>query len=624
MDFRYTEEQTALQDTLQRFIARDYGFAKRREIARSAPGYSAEAWAQYAELGLLALPFPEEFGGLNGGGVDTLIVMEQFGQGLLLEPYLSTVVLCGGLIRDAASAPMKQALLPQIAAGKLKLALAAYEAAGRYDLAHVACRAAKQPDGWLLTGSKSVVVDAPSADQFLVSARSSGAVTAAEGISLFLVPRDAAGVSMFEYPTQSDGRAADIKLVNVRVGPEAPVGAPDRALGAIERAVDGAIAALCAESLGIVSALNQATLSYLKTRKQFGVAIGNFQALQHRMAEMFIAAEQTRSMAIIAAIHGASDDVAERRRAVSGAKAYIGQSARFIGQQAVQLHGGMGVVDDLIVSHYFKRLTMIDLSLGNADFHLARIRRSASPPMAAQEQVLNERTRRPCGCRVPSLKKTDNTGSSIRGIRMVKFNRRRLIFGLFILVLITITELRDRLLVQTARMAGVHGMDHVLHRAAQSEESAAHPARGADRHRVHPAGPARDRLARAVAGPGVGAAALHPGCRVRDRGIRRNGAVGAQQLHVPVLHRGGACARDPRSEPLSLGGHGGRLGRAADRQHDPVRQFHGPGARAVAGSRARLTTARERCGDQRWDDSETHSLHPAVRNVHPTPDARPR
>jgi alkylation response protein AidB-like acyl-CoA dehydrogenase len=383
VDFRYTEEQTALQDTLQRFIARDYDFAKRREIARSALGYSAEAWAQYAELGLLALPFPEEFGGLGGSGVDTLIVMEQIGQGLVLEPYLSTVVLCGGLIRDSASESTKKSMLTQIAAGKLKLALAAYEAAGRYDLGHVACRAARQPDGWLLSGSKTVVVDAPSADYFLVSARSSGAVAAADGVSLFLVPRDAAGLSIFAYPTQSDGQAADIKLANVRLGPDALVGAPDTALGAIERAVDGAIAALCAESLGIVTALNQATLSYLKTRKQFGVAIGNFQALQHRMAEMFIAAEQTRSMAIIAAIHATSDDVTERRRAVSGAKAYIGQSARFIGQQAVQLHGAMGVVDELNVSHYFKRLTMIDLSLGDVDFHLARF--AACEPTAAAE-----------------------------------------------------------------------------------------------------------------------------------------------------------------------------------------------------------------------------------------------
>jgi alkylation response protein AidB-like acyl-CoA dehydrogenase len=370
MDFRYSEEQLALQDTLQRFISRDYDFERRRALARSPLGFSAEAWERYAELGLLALPFPEEFGGLGGSGVDVMAVMEQVGQGLLLEPYLSTVVLCGGLIRDAASEPIKRSILPQIAAGKLQMALAVYEASGRYDLAHVACTAVEAGGGWTLSGRKAVVIDAPSADYFLVSARSAGRVSDTEGVSLFLVPRDAPGVTTLPYPTQSGGRAADLELTNV--SPKAVIAIPGRALGIIERAVDSAIAALCAEALGIVMALNQATLNYLKTRKQFGVPIGAFQALQHRMAEMIIAAEQARSMAIIAAVHVDVDDVAKRRRAISGAKAYVGQAARFVGQQAVQLHGAMGMVDDVIVSHYFKRLTMIDMSLGDADFHLAR------------------------------------------------------------------------------------------------------------------------------------------------------------------------------------------------------------------------------------------------------------
>jgi alkylation response protein AidB-like acyl-CoA dehydrogenase len=381
VDFRYTEEQLALQDTLRRFISRDYDFSRRRALARSPLGYSREAWDQYAELGLLALPFPEEFGGLGGNGVDIMVVMEQIGQGLLLEPYLSTVVLCGGLIGDAASETVKNAMLPRIAAGKLQIALAAYEAAGRYDLAHVACTAVKNADGWSLSGRKSVVLDAPSADTFLVSARSSGQVDDADGVSLFLIGRDAPGLTMFAYPTQSGGRAADLLLADVTVGSAAVIGAPERALGIIERAVDSSIAALCAEALGIVTSLNQATLSYLKSRKQFGVPIGAFQALQHRMAEMYIAEEQARSMAIIAAVHAGDDDVAERRRAISGAKAYIGEAARFVGQQAVQLHGAMGVVDEFIVSHYFKRLTMIDMSMGDADFHLARF--SGTPDLRA-------------------------------------------------------------------------------------------------------------------------------------------------------------------------------------------------------------------------------------------------
>jgi len=373
VDFRYSEEQLALQDTLQRFISRDYGFERRRALARTPLGFSAEAWEQYAALGLLALPYPEEFGGLGGNGVDIMAVMETIGQGLLLEPYLSTVVLCGGLIRDAAAAPVKSSILPQIAAGQLRIALA-----GRYDLAHVACSATPNGGGWTLSGRKAVVLDAPSADYFLVSARATGRAADAQGISLFLIARDAPGITLFEYPTQSGGRAADLQLEDVAAGPDALIGEPGRALAIIERAVDSAIAALCAEALGIVTALNEATLNYLKTRKQFGVPIGAFQALQHRMAEMIIAAEQTRSMAIIAAVHVDADDAVKRRRAISGAKAYIGQAARFVGQQAVQLHGAMGVVDDVIVSHYFKRLTMIDMTLGDADLHLARFSEAAA------------------------------------------------------------------------------------------------------------------------------------------------------------------------------------------------------------------------------------------------------
>jgi len=371
MEFNYSEEQLALQDTLQRFISRDYDFDKRRKFSASSLGYSAEVWSQFAELGLLALPLPEAFGGLGGNAVDIMLVMEQFGQGLLLEPYLSTVVICGGLIRDAASEPMQQKLLPQIAAGTTKLSLAAYEAAGRYELSYVGCTAEQSGAGWRLSGRKTVVLDGASADHYLVAARSSGKVSDRDGISLFLVPRDAKGLTVAAYPTQSGARAADLQLENVTLGADALIGAPAKGLAVIERAVDRANAALCAEAVGIINALNQATLNYLKTRKQFGVAIGTFQALKHKMADMLIAAEQSRSMAIIAAVHADSYDAADRHRAVSAAKAYIGQAGRLVGQQAVQLHGGMGVVDELIVSHYFKRLTMIDLSFGDADHHLA-------------------------------------------------------------------------------------------------------------------------------------------------------------------------------------------------------------------------------------------------------------
>ena len=313
MDFRYTDEQQAMQATLRRFIARDYGFEQRRALSGSEAGYSSQAWGQYAELGLLALPLPEAFGGLGGNGVDIMIVMEQVGRGLLLEPYLTTVVLCAGLLADAATPAMQQALLPRVAAGELKLALAAYEPAGRYELNRLATTATRSAKGWQLSGLKAVVLDAPSADFFIVSARESGARDATQGVTLFLVPRDAPGLTVAGYPTQSGGRAGDLQLVDVAVGADTVIGAAGQGLAPLEKAVDGAIAALCAEALGIMSALNQATLAYLKSRKQFGVAIGSFQALQHRMAEMYIAEEQARSMAIIAAVNVSAADAAVRR-----------------------------------------------------------------------------------------------------------------------------------------------------------------------------------------------------------------------------------------------------------------------------------------------------------------------
>lgn len=372
MDFNYSEEQSALRETLQRFISREYGFARRRELAASTLGYSADVWARFAELGLLSLSFPEEFGGIGGNSVDVMLVMELMGRGLLLEPFLSSVVMCGGLLRDAGSMPLKRELLPRIGSGEIKLALAAYEAGARYDLSQVQCTATRSGDGWRLSGRKTVVLDAPSADYFLVAARDGVGAGAIGGISVFLVKGDAEGVSLFAYPTQSGGRAADLQLEDVSVGPDALIGAAGGGLAVVERAVDFGVAALCAEAVGIMLALHETTLDYLKTRKQFGVPIGKFQALQHRMADMFIASEQARSMAILAAVYADSADAAERRRAVSGAKAYIGQAARLVGQESVQMHGAMGVVDDLMVSHYFKRLTMIELTLGDTDFHLGR------------------------------------------------------------------------------------------------------------------------------------------------------------------------------------------------------------------------------------------------------------
>ncbi|MCX7148765.1 MAG: acyl-CoA dehydrogenase family protein [Rhodocyclales bacterium] len=374
MDFNYTEEQLALQDTLRRFIARDYGFEHRRESAKSTDGFDRSAWKTFADFGILALPFPEGFGGLNGNAVDTMLVMEMLGRGLALEPYVSTVVLCGGLIRDAGSTEQKETLLPAVAGGELMLAFAHFESGSRYAVDHVATTATANGHGWKIDGAKAVVLGAPSADKLLVSAKDG------KGISLFLVDAKIPGVTLRAYPTQDGARAADVKLAGVQVGADALIGTAGNALPAIERALDYANAALCAEAVGIMSALNEVTLEYLKTRKQFGQPIGKFQALQHRMADMVIATEQARSMATLAAVRADSADAAERSRSVAAAKAYVTQSARLVGQQAVQLHGGMGVVDELNVSHYFKRLTMIGLTFGDADYHLGRFSDTLTMP----------------------------------------------------------------------------------------------------------------------------------------------------------------------------------------------------------------------------------------------------
>jgi alkylation response protein AidB-like acyl-CoA dehydrogenase len=373
MDFAYTDEQRQLQETLLRYIAKDYGFAERRQLARSEHGYSREHWRELADLGVLALTFPEAHGGLGGTAIDTMIVMEALGRGLVLEPYLATAVVCGSLIADAGSEAQREALLPAIAGGELVLALAHHESGARYDLNHVATTARADGSGFVIDGAKSVVLAGSQANRVIVSARTAGDARAATGISLFIVDRDAAGVAIRGYPTQDGARAAEIALTGVRVAAEALIGEAGGALPVIERAIDRGIAALCGEAVGAMAALNEATLEYLKTREQFGGPIGRFQALQHRMVDMVIATEQARSMAIMAAIGVQSADRAERRRAVSMAKALIGQSARFVGQQAVQLHGGMGVTDDLIVSHWFKRLATINTTYGDADHHLGQV-----------------------------------------------------------------------------------------------------------------------------------------------------------------------------------------------------------------------------------------------------------
>jgi pimeloyl-CoA dehydrogenase small subunit len=370
MDFDLSDEQRLLQESLARLVTDEYGFERRLHYAKEPQGFSLERWAQYAELGLLGLPFTEAQGGSGGGAVETMIVMEAFGRGLVLEPYLATIVLGGSLLRFAGSAAQQQAMIPAIAAGKLRLAFAHTERQSRYDLADVATVAKPAGGGYVLDGHKGVVLHGDSADRLIVAARTSGGQRERSGISLFLVDRAAPGVAVQGYATVDGLRAAEITLRDVRVGPEALLGEKDHALPAIERAVDVAMAALAAEAVGAMSVLHELTVEYLKTRKQFGVAIGTFQALQHRAVDMLVALEQARSMAMLAAMVADVEDAADRRRTISAAKVQIGRSGRYVGQQAIQLHGGIGMTMEYQAGHYFKRVSMIDTLFGDADHHL--------------------------------------------------------------------------------------------------------------------------------------------------------------------------------------------------------------------------------------------------------------
>ncbi len=371
MNFNFSDEQRQFRDSLERYVREAYNFDARRAIVSSEQGWSADVWQQLAEMGALAIALPEAHDGFGGGAFDTLLVMEALGRGMVVEPYLATVVLGAGLIADAGSAAQQAALLPKVAAGELQLALAHSEAGSRYALSQVATTAQRDGDAYVLNGSKAVVLHGATANQLIVSARTSGKPRDEQGISLFLVDAKTAGVSVKGYPTQDGQRAAEIQLENVRVATSALIGAEGQALPVIEKAIDRGIAALCAEAVGNMAAMIEATVAYLKTRKQFGVPIGSFQALQHRAVEMYLHAEQARSMAYLAAAR-LDGDAASRRHAVSAAKVLVAQSARYVSQQAVQLHGGIGVTDELAVSHYFKRLTMISQQFGDVDHHLDR------------------------------------------------------------------------------------------------------------------------------------------------------------------------------------------------------------------------------------------------------------
>lgn len=373
MDFDLSEEQRLLKDSVERLMLESYGFDCRRKYQTGEAGFSAAMWARYAELGLLGLPFPEAHGGFGGGAVEMMIVMEEFGKALILEPYFATVVLAGGVLRHGASDAQKAEQFPAIAEGRTKLAFAYAEPQSRYDLFHVETQAKKDGDSWLLSGAKSLVLHGATADKIVVSARTAGGAREKDGIGLFLVDGDARGLVHRGYPTQDGLRAAELTLENVRVKSADVIGDPAGALPVILRVADEAAAALCAEAVGCFAKMQSMTLDYLKTRQQFGKTIGSFQVLQHRAVDMFVELEQSRSMAMYATMMATEDDATERARAISVAKAQIGQSAKAIGQQSIQLHGGVGMTMEYSVGHYFKRVTMIDTLFGDADHHIRRL-----------------------------------------------------------------------------------------------------------------------------------------------------------------------------------------------------------------------------------------------------------
>jgi alkylation response protein AidB-like acyl-CoA dehydrogenase len=373
VNFDYNEEQRLLAASIRRFAEKDYGFDARRKIVAGPEGWSRAVWSTLAELGVLGLPLPAEFGGFGGGAVDLVSVMEMIGEALVVEPFLATVGLGARFVARGGTATQQARLLPAVAGGELILAFAHTERGARYDLARIAMRARRTSDGYVLDGEKRVVLHAPCAQRLVVSARTQGELAEPRGISLFLVDAGAPGVTMRRYRTIDELPAADVSFRAVKVGADALIGGEDEGLALIEEVVDYATALVCAEAVGAIKYANDATLEYLKTRKQFGVPIGSFQALQHRMVDMVIAHEQAKSMASLAcaAVDGEREP-ARRKRMVSAAKVRIADACRHVSQESVQLHGGMGMSDEMKVSHTFRRLTMIAQQFGDADHHLER------------------------------------------------------------------------------------------------------------------------------------------------------------------------------------------------------------------------------------------------------------
>ncbi len=375
MDFSFSEEQTLLQDTIAKYIQNEYSFETRQKIVLEERGYSSEVWKTYAELGWLGVPFSEDDGGFGGTAIEGMIMLEQFGKGLVVEPFLATVVLAGGALKIGGSRTQKDKYLNGVIDGSLQGALAYAEPQGRFNLADLTTKAEKDGNDYVINGYKAVVLNGPSADFYVVSTRTSGEQRDKQGVSLFLVEANTAGISRRDYPTVDAMRASEITFENVKVGSDALLkgnGSEGEGLAIIEQVIDEGILAVGAEAVGCMEVLYKATVEYCKTREQFGQPIGKFQVLQHRMVDMFMEHEQAKSLMYMAAMRMDEGYGDQAKKAVSAFKVQVGKSGRFVGQNAVQLHGGMGMTEELNVGHYFKRLTTINTLFGNVDFHLKR------------------------------------------------------------------------------------------------------------------------------------------------------------------------------------------------------------------------------------------------------------
>jgi len=371
MDFSISEEQSMLVDSVSKFIENDYDFERRQKIAASDSGFSMELWKTYAELGWTAVPFAEEDGGLGGGPIELMLMMEQFGRGLVVEPYLANVVLAGGVLRRLASAEQKAQWLAPMIEGNLQTALAFAEPQARFDIADIRTSAKSNGEGFVLNGDKNFVLNGGSAELLIIPARTSGEPTDEAGITLFAIPANSPGIQRSSYATVDAQQAAEISLRDVSVDAGSVLGTVDEGFSTLQDVIDEATLAVCAEAVGIMRMMHDKTVEYSKSRVQFGVPIGSFQALQHRMVENLMACEQSLSLLMWAVMLNAADN-AGKQRAVSAIKYQIGTAGIQTARESVQIHGGMGVTWELDIAHYFKRLTAIDLIFGNADFHLDR------------------------------------------------------------------------------------------------------------------------------------------------------------------------------------------------------------------------------------------------------------